>query len=305
LRCSTKITFIGLAQTVVAEDDVYIIQPADNVNLSFIAGSDPITVLETMRRVYDSLVFESSAYDTNLKLYQRQNKLCAGGSRTELEKLVTSFVRSTPDASLEAKVPEFIWASTLLLFGVASRDELVGLDFFNMHLVTSSLFLKSYMNILSQESYKRRFLYAYTMVFILTWLHRGRQRINANVIMDATEIPRPTAKEQPVKDEDYNPWGALITSSLHFPESHVKKTMRTLVYGAMHFGQTEPGKALGAWMKGKDGTDEETFPGLARVDGTLFVRGAGVMMDSMGWVDYGQEAKDWDRTEIKWNEGWQ
>jgi hypothetical protein len=232
----------------------------------------------------------------------------AGPERTgEIQKLVTSFIRSTPSASLTHKVPEFIWASSLLMFATGKRDREPRLDFFLMHLVTSSLFLKSYVSALQhKEEHVRNLLYAYTVAFIVTVLSRGRPRIDASLVMDETEIPRPPhAKERDTKDEDYNPWAALITSSLHAPDSHVTKTMRTLVYGAREYGQTEPGKVPGAITKGEDGVETETLPGLAEVDGTLFVRAAGMMMNYMGWVDRGQPARgDWDRSALGWDEAW-
>ena len=42
----------------------------------------------------------------------------------------------------------------------------------------------------------------------------------------------------------------------------------------------------------------------SEMDGTIFVRAAGIVMDSLGWVDYGQEARTWDRSALGWDAAW-
>jgi hypothetical protein len=42
---------------------------------------------------------------------------------------------------------------------------------------------------------------------------------------------------------------------------------------------------------------------MAKLDGTLFIRVAGQLMDYMGW-DKGEE-NEWDRTALGWDEAWE
>ena len=106
---------------------------------------------------------------------------------------------------------------------------------------------------------------------------------------------------------------------MSFSDSHVIKTMRTLVLAAREYGDTEPGHVIGAYKQSEGTTNaganangvplskgrEETFEGAARLDGSIFVRAAGMLMDYMGWTTYGQpERDDWDRSALGWDDAW-
>lgn len=105
-------------------------------------------------------------------------------------------------------------------------------------------------------------------------------------------------------DEDYNPWPVLIQAALHHPDIHTAKAMRTLVLAAQKYGDVPPGGVIGAFRSSK-GKPEETFTGMANLDGALFVRAAGVMMDFMRWTVCGQPSGDWDRSALGWDGAWQ
>lgn len=47
----------------------------------------------------------------------------------------------------------------------------------------------------------------------------------------------------------------------------------------------------------------ETIKGMKELDGSVFIRVAGMLMDYMDW-DKG-EGKDWDRTALGWDEAWE
>jgi hypothetical protein len=40
------------------------------------------------------------------------------------------------------------------------------------------------------------------------------------------------------------------------------------------------------------------------LDGTLFIRVAGVLTDSLGWVAHGEKDRFWDFSGIGWEEAW-
>jgi len=106
-----------------------------------------------------------------------------------------------------------------------------------------------------------------------------------------------------MNDEDYNPWPALINGCLHHSDSHVLKAMRTFVLAAQHYGDRSAGQVPGIWRDEVGG--EQTHNGISTVDGTLFVRAAGVMMDTLGWSAYGQEEGEWDRSALGWDAAWE
>jgi len=80
--------------------------------------------------------------------------------------------------------------------------------------------------------------------------------------------------------------------------------MRSLIYGAQHFGTTPAAEVIGAYtLNNQYGT--ETHKGMSTVDGTVFVRAAGVLMDTLGWVSYGQAEGNWDRSALGWEAAWE
>jgi hypothetical protein len=89
------------------------------------------------------------------------------------------------------------------------------------------------------------------------------------------------------------------TSSLTNPESHVPKSIRSLVHFAIKYGYTPKGGVPGALANGK-----EIIPGIGDVDGSLFVRVAGKIMETQGWIKSGAKEADWDRSALGWDGAW-
>lgn len=77
------------------------------------------------------------------------------------------------------------------------------------------------------------------------------------------------------------------------------KSIRSLVYFASKYGSKPPGAVPGSIVNGK-----EVLPGLGAVDGSLFVRVAGKMMESRGWVKEGASTTWWDTSALGWDEAW-
>jgi len=122
----------------------------------------------------------------------------------------------------------------------------------------------------------------------------------------ATPSPRgvlpkadPCALGNPDDPACVNPWPAILASVIHAPDAHTVKVIRALYYAAQHYGHTAPGDIIGA-VEGK----EETHKGIAKADGTIFVRAAGLVMDNMGWVTHGQKEGSWDRSALGWDDAW-
>ncbi|KAF4575050.1 hypothetical protein EYR36_006406 [Pleurotus pulmonarius] len=277
-----------------------------------------LSMLEILRQVYDSPVLQPvMPYDNNALINTRMKTALTEGRAEEIQRICSQMkLDNLSDDDYNAKVNEIIWTSTLLMFATRKPGKKPRLDFFLMHLVTSSIFLKSYVNSLQVASHKADLIRTYVFTMILLLLSRGRPIIKPDLVMTYTDKPRPPNSRtssyyradgnslgNPLEDADYNPWPALITSALHAPDCHVLKTMRTLVYAAREFGDTLPGGVAGAFLR--DDAHGESHPGSSQLDGSLFVRAAGMTLDYMGWVVHGQPAReDWDRSALGWDDAW-
>jgi len=254
-------------------------------------------------------------YDPNALVNARIRSALEDGRPEEIRRICSQFYidETAGDAEMNAKVEELMWTSTLLLVATGKEGRKPRLDFFLMHLVTSSLFLPSYIRILQKSMHKVKILRAYLPIVILLCLIRGRPIIRPELLMSATDKPRPPIKPEslfkadktaignPADDADYNPWPTLIESAKYADDSHVLKTIRSLAYAAREFGDRNAGEVIGA----KDLQGRETHPGIGKLDGSAFIRAAGMVMDYMGWTTHGQAARpDWDRSALGWDDAW-
>ena len=275
-----------------------------------------ITLLELIAQVYESKVLHPPMpYDPNALLSARIKLALANGGAEEIHRICSQYGLSGDfkETDLASKVEECIWVSTLLLGSTGREGRKPRLDFFLMHLVTSSLFLQPILAVLEKPAYKIALLSAYVHVLVLTTLTRGRPRINPELLMSYTDIPRPpvsasnlpdpssTSLGNPKNDTDYNPWPAMIEAVQYHHDSHVPKTLRTLIFASQKYGDKAPGKAIGAFHRD---SGAETHNGTGKMDGTIFVRAAGLVMDTLGWVSYGQEKGSWDRSALGWDAAW-
>ncbi|PFH50516.1 hypothetical protein AMATHDRAFT_144896 [Amanita thiersii Skay4041] len=278
-----------------------------------------LTLLEILREVYDSDILKPvMPYDPNALVNARLKAAVSEGREEEIKRMCSKFVvdATLSSAEFDAKIQECFWTATLLLCATGRQGREPRLDFFLMHLVTSSLFLPSYFRFLQNPSHKASLLKAYIPVMLLYILARGRPRIDPDLLMSYKSTPRPPvhlglaagkgAIGDPNNDLNYNPWPPIVGSVLHAPDSHVLKAIRSLIYAAKKYGDVPPGGAIGSF-KTVSGTDTktETHKGTAKMDGTIFVRAAGMVLDYMGWVGHGQAARDdWDRSALGWDDAW-
>jgi hypothetical protein len=283
-----------------------------------------ITLLELLREVYDSDALKPPMpYDPNALISARMKNAIANGGTEEIERICAKYNISdtTTDTDIAQKTEEIIWVATLLTFATGKKGRKPRLDFFLMHLLTSSLLLRPLCDMLKKSEHKAALIRAYIPVMTMLVLTRGRPRIDPELLMSYNYVPRPPLDKSafpkpaekslgtPGDDADYNPWPAIIEGVQYHPDSHVPKAMRTLIFAAQHFGTTPPGEVVGAFSS-EDSVHggrprEETHAGMAKVDGTIFVRAAGVLMDTLGWVSYGQKEGQWDRSALGWEAAWE
>jgi hypothetical protein len=280
------------------------------------AGGAP-SILELLRELYDNDDLEPvMPYNRDDGPYDRFRKFFTSDKPKYAAELIAKYYvdESAGDQYFDSKIEECFWASVLLTFATGKEGRKPRLDFVLMHLVTSAMFFPSFFRVLPNPTHKAKLLRGYFTNIVMLSIVQGRPVIKPNLLMSYTDVPRPPVKitmpaphpshlGDQAKDEDYNPWPTMISAGLPYPDSHHPKVMRSLVYAAGHYGDVAPGAALGAFLRG---STTESHHGTAAMDGTIFVRAAGMMMDYMGWTAYGDPPRggDWDRSGLGWDEAW-
>lgn len=161
-----------------------------------------------------------------------------------------------------------------------------------MHLVTSSLMVTSLLNTLSLSS-SSLLLRTYFIFTLVLYVARGRPPLPvADFYKATTAMPSPPALSnfKPAPDtlppsETPNPWLAILQTTLVHPNEHLCKAQRALYHYAENFGATPAGHFAGK-VTGLEG--------IEALDGSLFVRIAGLTANRLGRMREGQEKRGWD-----------
>jgi len=218
--------------------------------------------------------------------------------------------------NVEEYIEQLIWMNTII-YGVGGwkKGEQFNADFFTMHLVTSVLFVPSLLAYLSPYS-QSLLLRAYFVTSLGWWLVRGRPSLqitefykNTSPILPTPPGPHPIPAEETFptpttpnthtdsnsnnrSDSIANPlaltpngWLPIVQTTLVHPNEHLCKLQRALAHFAAMYGT----RAQGYWA----GTELDEVGG-AQLDGTLFLRVAGLTADRLGWMREGEVKKDWD-----------
>ncbi|KAF9467641.1 hypothetical protein BDZ94DRAFT_1305265 [Collybia nuda] len=218
-----------------------------------------------------------------------------------VNKYVREWTVNTADPKeVECKIEELVW-TMVMIYGIPGWTEGgdFNADFFHMHLVTSSLFLSSLaaqLNPTSQELLLR----GYFAAALGWWVGRGRPSFDIAKFFAAdtghptplgplptpskTALPSPTS---PVATTP-NPWLPIIQTSIVHRDDHLPKLQRSLAHYATLYGLRSSGQA--------DFSNTE-LPDADKLDGTLFLRVAGLTSKRVGRVREGEEpfSRSWDR----------
>ncbi|EMD39980.1 hypothetical protein CERSUDRAFT_112224 [Gelatoporia subvermispora B] len=273
------------------------------------------SLLAILRQAYDSQAMTPvMPYDNDALINQRFRDALKDGRSAEIKRLSAQWEVDAERGQVEfdEKVEEALWVATLLLAGSGKPGRKPRLDFFLMHLLNASLFLPSLIKVLPSAQSKVALLRGVPAAFLLIMTTRGRPVIKPDLLMSYSATPRPpcgtdgypapdgAALGDPRDNESVNPWPTLVAAVVHCPDAHTPKALRALCYAAQKYGTTPAGGAIGAF----DTEGRETHEGTSRMDGTIFVRAAGVVMDILGWVSHGQENGVWDRSALGWEDAW-
>ncbi|KAF8168458.1 hypothetical protein B0H34DRAFT_779767 [Crassisporium funariophilum] len=280
------------------------------------------SLLELLRQVYDSPILKPVVpYVPDATIYMQLKAHLTGGRPEEIRRICSQYYvdEEAGEDEYDAKLEELVWVSTLLMFATGKEGQRPRLDFFLMHLSTSTFFFHPIFKLLKNSTHKARFLRAFIPVIALITLLRGRPVIKPDLLMSYTSRPRPPLSlgsqpkpdesciGNPLDDSDYNPWPAMVSCVVHAPDSHVLKVMRSMIFASQQYGDVRPGGAIGAFVIPLEGAADamETHLGTSRMDGSIFVKAAGILLDYMGWISYGKPARPgWDRTGLGWDEAW-
>ena len=163
----------------------------------------------------------------------------------------------------------------------------------SMHLVTSVLFLPSLVAYLSPTSITI-LLRTYLLNTLALYVARGRPPLPiSDFYADVTPTPaapshvskKPAEGTLAPEKLAANPWLAILQSTIMHPDSHIGKLQRALSHCASLYGTTRRGhlKDMGVELEGAE-----------KLDGSLFVRTAGLALDRLGWMREGEERRGWD-----------
>ncbi|KAJ7101866.1 hypothetical protein C8R44DRAFT_808806 [Mycena epipterygia] len=266
----------------------------------------PTTLLELLHEVYDSPKLVPMPYERTPITAERLARWITENPEqiTAIRDIYSKWTFNLhDDEDFSKKVDECMWQAALLLGSTSKAGRKPRMDFFFMHFLTCALSLRAFMDAVKTPLYKAQLLQAYARTAALFIILRGRPRIDPALVMSYSALPVPTGSEgTPAlgKLGSGSPWLALLNNGCLHPEPHVVKSIRALFYCAQRYGDTPAGAVRGAI----DNAGKETHAGMAELDGTLFIRVAGILTDWVGWVSHGDTERFWDFSGVGWEEAW-
>ncbi|TFY61173.1 hypothetical protein EVG20_g7157 [Dentipellis fragilis] len=307
-----------IPETQTPNSNGHVTEPAPNVPPRLHARGE--TILSILRQMYDSEILTPVLpYDPNALLSQRRRDALTPARTAEIRRLAAlwSYMPDLTPTELAERTEELFFVTTLLFAGTGRAGRKPRLDFFLMHMLNSTIFVPALAAPLRSDTARAQLLTAQLTVVLAYVLLRGRPRVDPELLMSYTAVPLPPslraapilpggptpgALGDPTDHAQVNPWPALITHVLPARDAHTIKALRALYVGAQRYADVPAGAVIGA----VDCEGRETHKGARALDGTVFVRAAGVMVDNMGWVGPGeaQEAGAWDRSALGWDAAW-
>lgn len=220
------------------------------------------------------------------------------------------FSENAPDLAAEEvaeKAKELCFAAVVAFAGTGRHGLKPRLDFFLMHVLTSSLFFPPLLGALKMPGSKARLLGSYLGSLLAILLARGSPVFDAGLLMSYSSTPAapeglvpkhdmPGALGDPADPAYQGAWATMLPHVLPARDSHTLKAFRSLYVFAQLYGGTLPGEVRGV----------KAITGGDKLDGTVFVRAAGVLLDVMGWIGPGggEQEGGWDHGGLGWDEAW-
>ncbi|KAG8973301.1 hypothetical protein FRB90_009950, partial [Tulasnella sp. 427] len=247
--------------------------PRSSSPSAYTGGSHSLDIVHRMLQDPDLAAGKTCTQDSDVK-YSDTLKSAGGKIRDYVKLWQIDLDREVPE-----KLEEISWL-VALLYGLGGwrKGHDFRSDFFLLHLVTSSIFLSSFLTHLSFPS-QSALLRAHFSVTLAYWVSRGRPFLriadyySPSAPHPSTLIPPALAvhpsksvlgvPSTPTTNLPSNIWLPIVASSLNHPEEHLLKTQRALA----HFDRTYGKATAQGYFHSK--TELE---GAEMLDGTLFWR---------------------------------
>ncbi|KAF9019801.1 hypothetical protein BDZ89DRAFT_1072726 [Hymenopellis radicata] len=199
--------------------------------------------------------------------------------------------------NVHRKIEQLQWMNSLVysVSGFNAPEKEFFADFFLMHLVTSSLFLPSIVAYLTPPSQKL-FLRGYLTISLAFWVSRRPRSFNLDVAkFFSADLAMPKRPSLTFESPSWalvpgtataNQWFPIIQDAILHQDDHLCKIQRAFMHFAEQYGSRESGL--------EDFASTE-LPGANAIDGSLFIRAAGLTAKAMGRVISEDEGMGWDR----------
>jgi hypothetical protein len=212
---------------------------------------------------------------------------------------------ATDPKEIDRKIEELQWMNTIF-YAVCGyknlKEDKFNADFLYMHLVTSALFLPIIATHLSPTS-QALFLRTYFITSLTWWITNGRPAPDIASFMSAEDStsnnqshPTPSDPQPPPHPHalsssssiatNSNPWLYIVQKASVHPDDHFPKTIRALSHFALMYGQRKAGELDFAHTELK---------GAEMLDGTFFVRAAGLTTKRLEEIEGDEFCAYWDR----------
>jgi len=212
-------------------------------------------------------------------------------------------VDGSNDEELQSKIEELCWMNALL-YGVGGwsgrKDAINGkfiADFFMMHMVTSSLFLCSFVPYLSPSS-TVLLLRTYFLTSLTWWISRGRpplpirefyESVSDTPVIQGIDDVKPSKSTLSPETVTPNPWLQIIQMSIVHTDDHLCKIQRALAHFARQYGERPAGHFAASTRVG-----DATLDGVELLDGTLFLKIASLTAEKVAAVKEAHDPFYWD-----------
>ncbi|KAJ1299807.1 hypothetical protein OPQ81_000706 [Rhizoctonia solani] len=274
---------------------------------SSLSLSDSVNKQPHQDRVHSFTIISRILADDRLKAGAACNRETTVRS-TEVLKNVGGIIReyaslwtiSEDEKDIRERVEELNWFVTLL-FGVGGWNKRRGFraNFFLAHLVTSNIFLPSILSLLKPKN-QVVLLRAYFATSLVWFVAQGRPELDIQgFFQSVTADPKPNRDSNALvaKEAEGNPWYTILSHTIYHPEEHHIKAERALAHGAALYGTRPKGYFVHTELKGAE-----------EIDGTLFVRTGGLLIDALHW-EYEVKERDggvdqgngWSREGLGWD----
>ncbi|KAL0250754.1 hypothetical protein I308_102970 [Cryptococcus tetragattii IND107] len=317
----------GLSETAVHQDVIVnLVIPSSHIEPLFTTPSPPRpssspSLLSIYTSILSSPTLKPQPYDPESMVNDQLKSSVEGPKAAELRGMVDRWSLSDEEVAdgpegWQMKFNEIAVFVTLLACATGRKGKEIRVDFFLMHTLTSSIFLPAYLSHLPL-SLRRALLRRYIIEVFHFALARGRPPVDPELIMsyDLYSTINTEGSEEALKQlvendkalgkgtkEGRNVWLSLLESAMIYPDSHVIKSIRSLVHYASLLGNSPPGSLPGTYKEeGKEAGKEEAAKGMIKLDGSMFLRAAGAIMTTM--APGGQGA--WDRSQLGYDEAWE